>query len=105
MASKSAVESEDELMGGLDGEGSTTPGTPSGIVIVIGDGVRGNVGDNGGVAADEMNLPSGPRSGRRLDARTSREKNRDETIVLRALVRGCIYNVTKVAYLRALVRG
>jgi len=98
MASKSAVESEDEAVGGLDGDGSLAL---SGMVIAIGDGARGS---GGGVIADGMNLLSGPRSGHHLDARTSRKK-RDETIVLQALVRGCIYNIARVAYLQALVRG
>ena len=75
MASKSAVESEDELAGGLDDERSESMlCAPSGMVIVIGDGARGGVGNSGGVVADERNLPSGPRSGRRLDARTSSER-------------------------------
>jgi len=97
MASKSATESEDEVVGGLDGDGLLAL---SGMVIAIRDGARGS---GGGIIADGMNLPSGPRSGRCLDARTSRKK-RDETIMLRALVRGCVYNIARVAYLRALVR-
>jgi len=54
MASKLAVESEDEVVGGLDGDGSLAP---SGMVIVIRDGARGG---GGGVIVGGMNLPSGP---------------------------------------------
>ena len=75
MASKSATESEDEVVGGLDGDGLLAL---SGMVIAIRDGARGS---GGGIIADGMNLPSDPRSGRHLDARTSRNK-RDEIIVL-----------------------
>ena len=48
------------------------------MVIVIGDGAYGGVRNSGGVVADERNLPSGPQSGRHLDARTlsKRKKTR-----------------------------
>jgi len=62
-------------MGGLDGDGSLAP---SGMVIAIGDGACGS---GGGVIVDGMNLLSGPRSGHRSDARTSRKKQ-DKMIML-----------------------
>ena len=70
IVSKSAMESEDELVGGLDEESESMLCAPSGMVIVIGDGACGGVGNSGGVVADERNLLSGPQSGHHLDART-----------------------------------
>jgi hypothetical protein len=77
------------------------------MVIVIRDGVCEDDELSGGGVADGMNPRSGPQSGHCLYARTlrnTREKRRDEMIMLRALVRGCIYNKARVVYLQALVQ-